>query len=223
MFVLIGYTPLCYLCKHILNLSDISLENNQCTDILEHIFKIINLIINRCPSDKLSDNFHITNNDKFGENLLLHVYNKLINLTIPLDMNTLFHRLESIIIGTDQDHRLFVERLLDLHSWKSAVSALCNTHNVNISNALIQCIIRDPHVLLINNTSPSSDLSIIFVLIFYSLATNITLLRNVVPMCKYINKDEQKTKRSIDDNNEPVSILNFIFVDFHLYFSVICI
>lgn len=195
-FIFIGYTPLCYLCEHILNLSDISLEENQYQDILEHIFKIINFIIDRCPSDKLSDNFHIINNNKFEENLLLHVYNKLRHLTIPLHINILFHRLKSIIIGTDQDHRLFVEQLLNLHSWKSAIFALCNTHNVNISNALIQFIVHDPYVLLMNNIS---DLSIIFVLIFYSLATNIILLRNIVPMCKYLIKDKQKIKNSIDE------------------------
>ncbi|CAF0964629.1 unnamed protein product [Rotaria sordida] len=197
-----GYTPLCYLCEHILNLSDISIENNQCKDNLDNIFKIINLIIDRCPSDELSYNFHITKNDKIGENLLLHVYNKLTNLTISLNINTLFHRLQSIIIGTDQDHRLLVERLLELHSWKSAVFALCNTDNVNISNALIQCIVHDPHILLINNILSSSNVSIVFVLIFYALATNMTLLRNIVPMCKSMINDEQKTKRSIDDNDE---------------------
>jgi len=203
MFVCIGYTALCYLCQHILNLSDISLENNQC---IEQIFQIINLIIDRCPSDKLSDNFHITNNNKLEANLLLHVYNKINNLILPLPINTLFHRLEPIIIGTDQDHCLFVERLLDLHSWKSAVYALCNTHNVNISNALIQCIANDPHILLINNISPLSHFSIVFVLIFYSLAINMTLLRNIVPMCKYVLKNEQKMKSLIDDKDESVSI-----------------
>jgi len=85
---------------------------------------------------------------------------------------------------------------LNLHSWKSALFALCNTHNVNISNALIQFIVHDPYVLLMNNIS---DFSIIFVLIFYSLATNIILLRNIVPMCKYLIKDKQKTKNSIDE------------------------
>ncbi|CAF2363639.1 unnamed protein product [Rotaria sp. Silwood2] len=198
-----GYTPLCYLCELILNLSDISLENNQCKENLEHIFKIINLIIDRCPSDELSYNFHITKNGKIGDNLLLHVYNKLMNLSIPLHMNTLFHRLQSIIIGTDQDHHLLVERLFERHSWQSAVYALCNTDNVNISNALIQCIAHDPHVLLINNVSSSSNVSIVFVLIFYALATNVTLLRNIVPICKSMINDEQKMKKSINDNDEP--------------------
>jgi hypothetical protein len=220
MFVCIGYTVLCYLCQHILNLSDISLENNQC---IEQIFQIINLIIDRCPSDKLSDNFHITNNNKLEANLLLHVYNKINNLILSLPMNTLFHRLEPIIIGTDQDHCLFVERLLDLHSWKSAVYALCNTHNVNISNALIQCIANDPHILLINNISPLSDLSIVFVLIFYSLAINMTLLRNVVPMCKYVLKNEQKMKSLIDDKDESVSIYISDSVLYKFSIILICI
>ncbi|CAF4767118.1 unnamed protein product [Rotaria sp. Silwood1] len=198
-----GYTPLCYLCEYILNLSDISLENDQCKEHLEYIFKIMNLIIDRCPSDELSSNFHITKNGKIGENLLLHVYHKLKDLTMPLHMNTLFHRLQSIIIGTDQDHRLLVERLLELHSWNSAVFALCNTDNVNISSVLIHCIVNDPHVLLINNISSSSSVSIVFVLIFYALATNKTLLRNIIPMCKFMMNDEQKSKRSIDNNDEP--------------------
>jgi hypothetical protein len=206
MFVTIGYTPLCYLCENILNLSDISLENNQWRGILEQIFKIINLIIDRCPSDILSYNFHITNNGKLGENLLLHIHNKLTNFPISSDMNTLFHRLESIIIGTDQDHCLFAERLLKLHSWKSAILALCNTDNVNTSNALIECIARDPHVLLIDNISPISDLSIVCVLIFYALATDMRLLRNLLPMCKCLIKPESKTNRTIDES------VHFIFV-----------
>ncbi len=195
------------MCENILNLSDISLENNQCKFILEQTFKIISHIIDRCPSDILSDNFHTTKNDKLHENLLLHVYHKLNDLPVPLDMNILFHRLESIIIGTDQDHCLLIERLLKLRSWKSAIFGLCNTDNVNISNALIQCIALDPHVLLINNISPTSDLSVVFVLIFYALATNMKLLQNLVPMCKSIIKDQQKIESLIEHES-----VNIIFV-----------
>jgi hypothetical protein len=221
MFIFIGYTSLCYLCEHILNLSGTSLENNQYTDTLQHISEIMNLIVDRCPSDKLSDNFHIINNDKLGENLLLHVYHKLMNLTIPFHMHNLFYRLDSIITGTDQDHRLLVERLLDLHSYKSAIFALSNTHNANISNALIQCIAHDPHVLLIHTISLSSDLSIVFVLIFYALATNMTLLKSVVPMCQYINKRE--TNSSIDDIDEPVNMFNFILYKLPMIFIYILV
>jgi hypothetical protein len=216
MLISKGYSPLCYLCEHILNLSDISLENNQWEDNLELMFKIMNLIIDRCPSDELSYNFHVTNNDKLGENLLLHVYNKFANLLpILLHVNALFHRLESIIIGTDQDHRLLVERLLKLQSWKSAVLALCNTDNVNISNTLIQCITQDPHTVLTNHISPLQDFSIVFVLIFYALATNMKLLRNIIPMCKHLIKDEQKTTKSINDNDDDsMDRVKFILYNF---------
>jgi len=206
------------LCEHILDLFDLSLENNQSIDILKRIFKIMNLIIDRCPSDKLSDYFHMIKNNKLGENLLLHVHDKLIDLRIPLNTENLFHRLQSIIIGTNQDHRLFVERLLNLHSWKSVIVGLCNTHNVNISNALTEYIAHDPHVLLANNISPSSDLSNLFVLIFYALATNVILLQNVVPMCKYIIKDKQ-TK--FDQSDELVEILHRIWYYFQMMFILV--
>lgn len=194
------------MCKYILDLSNSSLENNQCIDTLEHIFKLMNLIIDRCPSDELSDDFHIMKNNKLGENLLLHLHDKLIDVRIPLNTENLFHRLESIIIGTDQDHCLFVERLLNLHSWKSAIFGLCNTHNVDISNALTESIAHDPFVLLTNNISPPSDLSNFFVLVFYALATNVILLKNFVPMCKYIIKDKQTT---IDQDECSLYINNY--------------
>jgi hypothetical protein len=130
-------------------------------------------------------------NNKLGENLLLHLHDKFIDRRKPLNTGNLFHRLESIVIGTDQDHCLFVERLLKLHSWKSAIFGLCNTHDVDISNALIESIAHDPLILLTKNISPSSDLSNFFVLTFYALATNVILLQNVVPLCKYIIKDKQ--------------------------------
>ncbi|CAF0806053.1 unnamed protein product [Adineta steineri] len=178
-----GYTPICYLCENILKLSDISFDNNQCENNIERILKILNLIVDRCPSDELSSNFHIIKNDKLNENLLLHVYHKFTNLSISFHTNILFTRLESIIIGTNQDHCLLTEQLLKSHSWESSVNALCNTHHVNISNALIQCIAHDPHILLSSNISPFSDLSMFFVLIFYALASDIKLLQNIVPIC----------------------------------------
>ncbi|CAF2112367.1 unnamed protein product [Rotaria magnacalcarata] len=211
-----GYGPLGYLCEHILNLSDISLEYNQCTDSLEQIFKIIYHIIDRCPFDQLSYNFHITKNDKMSENLLLRVYNKFTNLRIPMNTNALFHRLHSIVIGTEQDHRLLVERLLELHSWQSAIIALSNTHNVNILNALIECIAHDSHVLLIQNISPSSYSSVFFALIFYVLATNMTLLRNIVPMCKLtISNDDELCHTYIDNYSLHTNYVTFIHTFLH--------
>jgi hypothetical protein len=206
-FIYIGYTPLCYLCEHILNIRDNLFENNQYINILERTFKIINQIIDRCPSDELGSNFHTINNTKLGENLLLRVYNKLLNLTVPSHTNALFHRLESIIIGTDQDHRLCAEQFLELHSWKSAIFALCNTHNVNITNILIQYIANDPHLVLTDNISPSSDLSIVCLLIFYALASNLTVMQKIVPMCQVTIKE--KTERPIDD--ELMTMVNFVF------------
>lgn len=155
------------------------------------------------------------------------MYNKLTNLTISLNINNLFNRLESIIIGTHQDHCLLVERLLDSHSWKLAVCALCNTHNVNISNALIQCIVHDPHELLNRNISSSSDLSIVFVLIFYSLATDKTLLQKFVPMCKSVINDELVNTFNfldlyIENYNLHTNYITFIHTCLHYASSNVC-
>ncbi|CAF4431972.1 unnamed protein product, partial [Adineta steineri] len=87
-----GYTPICYLCKNILKLSDISFENNQCENKIERMLKILNIIVDQCPSDELSSNFHIIKNDKLNENLLLHVYHKFTNLSISFHTNILFTR-----------------------------------------------------------------------------------------------------------------------------------
>ena len=203
-FMTTGYSPIGYLCEHILNICDVSHADNQS---LEHIFKLINLIVERCPSDELSNNFHIMKTDIIGENLLLHVHNKLDHLPLPIHIKTLFHRLQPIIIGTDRDHQLFAERLLELCSWKSAINALCNTDNVNVSNALIQCIVRDPHVLLTNNHTTSTDPSIVCVLIFYALTTNRKLLQNMIPVCNSVIKDEQQAKRTIDNHDESMRIV----------------
>ena len=73
----------------------------------------MNSIIDRCSWDKLSDNFHIIKNNELRENLLLHVYEKLMGLAAPFYIQTFFDRLQPVIISNDRDHRLFAERALD--------------------------------------------------------------------------------------------------------------
>ena len=152
------------------------------------------MIIEHYPLDQLSYSFHIIKNNQLGENLLLHVYYKFAYFSISLHTNSLFYRLQSIITGTYQDHCLLSERLFEIHSWKMAILTLCNTNNVNISNALIYSIAYDPHVVLRNNISPLSNLSIGFVLIFYGLATNIQCLTEIrcqmLCIWNYLKEDE---------------------------------
>ena len=183
-----GCTPLCYICEHILTLCDIHSEHDQYTDVLTRVLKIMLCMINHCPSDALSENFHIIKENTLRENLLLPVHDKLTDLMIPVYRDIVSHRVKSIILGTDQDHRLFVEQLLSVSSWKLAITGLCNTDFVDVSNVLVQCLSQDPHASLLNPISSTSDLSRFFVLTFYCLATNVGTLRNVVSMCHYSNE-----------------------------------
>ncbi|CAF0838008.1 unnamed protein product [Adineta ricciae] len=184
-----GYTPLCHLCAQILNLSESSLTTNQFTDIVECVITITN----RCSSKELIfNNCHIVKNGQINANLLLHIYHRLSDLEMPSSLIDLFHRLQIIIIGTDQDHRLFVQYLCKTHSWQSAVLALCNTHNVDVSNALIEFIAHDPCTVLMNNISPLSDVSIVLTLIYYALSMGTKVLRNIVPICEYRIGDEMR-------------------------------
>ncbi|CAF1604409.1 unnamed protein product [Adineta ricciae] len=199
-----GYTPLCYLCAQILNLSESSLTTNQFTNITECIVTIIN----RCSSKELIfNNCHIVKNGQINENLLLHIYHRLSDLEMPSSMIDLFHRLQTIIIGTDQDHRLFVQYLCKIHSWQPAVLALCNTHNVDVSNALIEFIAHDPCTVLMNNIFPLSDVSIVLTLIYYVLSMDTKVLRNLVPICEYRIGDEMR----MEDVNLHTTYVAFIY------------
>lgn len=183
------------------------------------------LIIGRCPSDQLSYNFHITKNKNFDENLLLHVHHKLINLSMPQYINSFFDDLSSIIFGDANDHRLLVERLLQSHSWKYTINGLCNTDNVNILHALIEFIANDPHEVLTSNISPSSDIAVFFAIIFYALATNSMILKNIIPTCRFRIDNETSIKNLNHDTDKSVKSIditsNDVCHNFCLYFSVI--
>lgn len=176
-FVRLGYTPLGYLCEDILQLSEDSFENDQCTNKRIRLFKMMSIIIDRCPPDQLSANFHLVKQNEIRENLFLPIQAKFNAHTIPFD--------------TDQDHCLFVEQLLTRSLWDSAISGLCNTHNVSVCNALIQCLSNDPHVLLTSQLLPASELSRFLAFTFYCLASNFRALQSVVPVCDY--SDESVT------------------------------
>lgn len=185
-----GYTPLGYLCEQVAHSS---------TDDLELVFKLINRIADRCPQEQLFENFHRLFDNKINENLLLHAYEKLTNLQTP-------NRFESIIIGTDQDRYLYAEQLLASHSWNSAILALCNTDNVNISKILNELITYDQHDLLIKQNPFSSNSLMVFISVFYGLATDIRLIQKIVPICQYT------TTEIIDANQNSVNTFELIVI-----------
>jgi hypothetical protein len=206
----LGYTALGYLCEQIFLIPDTLLVFEQQKFRIEHICKLVELIVSRCPVEQLLLNFHSLINNQLNENLFLIVRHKLNCQNPAWYANSIFHRLESIIVVTGDNCRLYAERLLQYHTWNAAISALCDTDGVNISNILRECVVQDQHMHLVKAITIESNFSLVCALVFYALATNVKHLYRIIPITcipwttrnsSFVRKE---TYRSIVDNCDPI-------------------
>ena len=191
-----GYTALGYLCEQILDMAESPLGDS------EHVFRLIQLIIDRCPPNLWALNFHVVINGQLHENLFLRVRQRCTDWHLSSETNALLQRLESIIVGTDDDYRRFAERLLENGSWEAAILALRDTDSVNVSRTLVRYLAYDPHLPLAAAMSISSELSLLCVFVYYALATDVHVLLDLTYTCNFIIKRETSTK--LDKTSVPL-------------------
>ena len=149
----------------------------------------MHLILDRCPTDAVAVNFHLIIDGQLKENLWLRVRHRLSDLKGARIIEDTYRRLEAMGIVAKADHRLFAKRLLELQSWPSAILALRETDDVDVSAAINQFIAEDPHLQLDESFSTASHLSMLSALLFYALTGNRAVLQTMVPMCAYTSKE----------------------------------